>query len=828
MWVLRYSYVEETGEVKKVSCCIRQNVQYTIGRSSKNNLVIKNDKSISRQHVSLKWSSSKNCIELTNTGKLTKSSEKYLGSNELITYSADETQIEMLLGVAPVKIILSRIDELFDIPNSLSQFRETLETLGIQISVDNANVNSTSLITVGDFGYRELFAACNDINIYSSGLLTEICNKLVNDHDNFDAEWRSMQSSYHRNLDLEGLLSQFGGIRGKFFFLLYKIDWFIISYLKPFLLKLSVEIHDSIHKNDDLLRLISSKQADEIPIVISNEKIKYLPEDTLQIHSDDIYKFIESGDLYRNAIRYQSMERKPIYDLEDETTNAIIPQKRSLANTSQPTDTSLESTKKKRVRRHKVEPLNSLSFFAGGISPVPGTNNEYNQSKVNGHLDSEISPDSASTTREQKIPGQSHTISTTRMEHALTDDNSEPTIVQRSIAEGISHRDQLIGNDEVVEDQHHLPDRKKRDIHENTMYNNSYNGNKSLYGVENSLTQSNLLQSMGYEKSNNKTELSKKNAGGIMSTEKNLDAQRPNLKSQTLNSLEDNDPKRTLQKRDIDIVKLVQTTKESEVKRLSSTIVKIEDSELTEEAINKLNDLVLVEPVADLIRTKSDISANNTTQQQWKNRKNFKKFVKICPKYKSEQSSIESMSRHIRGSGEILTREFLQTKNVPVDYYNSHHDQNDFVDEINTAPQANKSNSFVHQILPEIGDENENSFSFTRTAIGNGNNNSANEINNSNQQLFVVDDDFEDSQDVGHLLNKADTTEPPQQLQDHEDTMNDGPGSTTPVRNKRNRGKVSVTNGGNRVRSVVKGFTNEDDDDDDDDDEPTFKFSRHR
>lgn len=111
------------------------------------------------------------------------------------------------------------------------------------------------------------------------------------------------------------------------FFLLYKIDRFIISYLKPFLLKLSVEIHDSIHKNDDLLRLISSKQADEIPIVISNEKIKYLPEDTLQIHSDDIYKFIESGDLYRNAIRYQSMERKPIFDLEDETTNAIIPQK---------------------------------------------------------------------------------------------------------------------------------------------------------------------------------------------------------------------------------------------------------------------------------------------------------------------------------------------------------------------------------------------------------------------------------------------------------------------------------------------------------------------
>lgn len=62
----------------------------------------------------------------------------------------------------------------------------------------------------------------------------------------------------------------------------------------------------------------------------------------------------------------------------------------------------------------------------------------------------------------RKITRLSPTISTTRMEHALTDDNSEPTIVQRSIAEGISHRDELIGNDKVVEDQHHLPDMKKR------------------------------------------------------------------------------------------------------------------------------------------------------------------------------------------------------------------------------------------------------------------------------------------------------------------------------------------------------------------------------
>ena len=55
MLILRYGYELEDGTVKQVSCCLKKCSQYSVGRSNNNKLRIKNDKSISRQHVLVKW-----------------------------------------------------------------------------------------------------------------------------------------------------------------------------------------------------------------------------------------------------------------------------------------------------------------------------------------------------------------------------------------------------------------------------------------------------------------------------------------------------------------------------------------------------------------------------------------------------------------------------------------------------------------------------------------------------------------------------------------------------------------------------------------------------
>ncbi|KAL3235079.1 hypothetical protein RNJ44_02867 [Nakaseomyces bracarensis] len=787
MWIIRYCYEEEDGQIQNVSCCMKKNTVYTIGRSSKNSLSIKNDKSISRLHISLEWKDDENVILITNQGKLSKIGDKYIQQSETIKFETSERQTEISLGTVPIYVKLEYSNETFDIPNSLMQFKESLESIGINCKVDMSSEDITKLITVGSYDYRELFASVKNIRVYSSGILTEICNKLINAHSNFDDIWQKIEKQNYRKIEITSSITELSNYNSDIFFILFNLPSSINMYLKPVIHQISLEIHENVSSTDDINRFLTSSKESEIPIVINqgNLNTSKLSRNVICIEVHDIFDSLKDGVLYREVLKQKTLNCRSVDESDNDLSKTLVtPQKR---NASESINNSVNegTIKRKRVRRQKVQPLNSLSFFAGG--GVTDTTDEKDFKDKNDENKKKDSSNRIDAIQNNSTLENETTPIPTANEAEYTNNKTE-----LSQPSGTNSFDDTsnIGQNKNVEEipapnsfdseatETRIPAENNDNISKTPRRDNGLQNTKQDKTKDNSITNEGSTNTESHETENDEP---------------------ASLKSEMLHANHD-----TNNRTKSDIVKLVQDTKLNEVKRLHSDMVQIDDEELTDDAINKLGNLSIIEPSSSILRkTSNDTQKSNNCK--WKGRKNFKKFVKLEPKYKNHETNTASRNEFIRNSASLITRDFVETTNT---YRKDSILQNDdLIPEMNNSIDKN-----IEEIAISDEDDDEQSFSFTR--YSDRTNDRTNKVLNERRepQLFVVDDEFEDSQEPNTM--KANTNE-----LEEKDTTNEPKAVGEPA---------IATRKSPRKRRLFNFNENNNSDSDDDDDKPRFKFSRQR
>lgn len=782
---------------------MRKNTVYTLGRSSKNSLYIKNDKSISRLHISLEWKPEDNVILIKNEGKLSKIGSKYLQPSETIEFDTSANKTELSLGTVPICVKLEYLEEIFDIPNSLTQFGDSLKSIGIDCKVDTPSEDVTKLITMGTYDYRELYACTKDIKVFASGILTEICNKFTTAHDNFDESWRQMESQHYRNINISSSIEELSDYSTKIFFILYNVTAPIRLYLKPVLQKISLEIHENVHSIEDMTRFLSSSKEGEIPIILHQGKINntIITSKAVVMDANNIFNSFNDGHLYREVLKLESSKHvQSNSNSENNQAESIIPHKRIAPETTDHSRGPVDN-KRKRVRRQKVQPLNSLSFFAGGIIDTTTNSNGINGNEEKKKSNS-VEPVTESNER-TKVDYQKRSNSTglnlssnldiEKPVHQLLPESSEENTHTRTINKfGISEEEV----NEITKNGTMVPDSRERE-HESPIGDiiisaHASPENSDVENHSNSLPQESVTTDSKPTKDFINVNINSKNQN---------DHEPSTLKSETLDaSLNVNKHTKS------DIVKLVQNTKMDEVKRLHSDIVHIKESELTEEAINQLGNLTIVEPMESLLRRQPKTKdGKDSSDAKWKGRQNFKKFVKVQPKYKNQETNNTSRTEFIRKSASLLTRDYvLTTKSRPDPFLESASN----TPEINTETSNNLEND-----IPDEEDEELQSFSFTR----NSNKRTESPANTSppsttEPQLFVIDDDFDDSQDPSSII-----PDPKESV-----TNNSRKHVRTPSKEQPLKSSAA------QKRKLFNFNDNHDSDSDDDEDRPRFKFSRQR
>ncbi|CCH58080.1 hypothetical protein TBLA_0A02820 [Henningerozyma blattae CBS 6284] len=719
MWIISYSYKSADDTLTNVSCCLKQNETYSIGRSKKSPLFVKNDKSISRQHVTFHWTGNlNNQLSLLNQGKLTRVNSRILNPAETLLFNADiEHPAEVELGATPVVVCGAWTNHVYNIPIEFQQFESQLKDYGFNI---NFGPQKNEAITyVIDIEPRPMnnnfisgtlyYSLVNKSIILKSSFLTSLLNLLNPNVTTFNIDFQNLLDASKiedfRNINLESLKVELTGIK-----LIVLND--NTTDLIYFIAAMEVINLPTITTEDDTIFINTVKShSEERLILLTTSNSRHI--ETIKVHTfKDFYQGIKNQNINHliqvikkdspHTIERNSRETISLNN-ENQTYSQLSPyiEDNNKVNSNTISDSLLKQTselikpsvndhapekppvKRRRLNRKRVQPLDSLHFFVGGntnptqnnlsqtesdLKNVANPRNVFSQRKSNDKID-----------KDEIIVSQPYT-----KEPFLKEDLSIPTSITKQMS---------LSNNETLQypsnSQHspvslqepicsnigsNIPSIGKEDTNPSLVTNKIMAASTSKKDVK-------ILAARSKKPLNDSIDMDMSDQAeltDIHSAATDQQYEKKTLSNYILNNKPDdqaNSLKRSKEQEKGTVspvkrsptpnnfISALQDAKNRETDRLGSKFVKIYDEELTEEAINKFSNLAVVETNVDIVISEGKKNNESITDidPKWKGRKNFKNFVKQLPKYrmKTMPSGDNGVASFIRNSAFLLAREYV-------------------------------------------------------------------------------------------------------------------------------------------------------------------------
>ena len=673
MLILRYGYDLEDGTVKRVSCCLKKCSQYSVGRSNNNKLRIKNDKSISRQHVLVKWDYNEDgqaVVWITNVGKLTAVGDKYLKVDEAISFNLSQEsdgRVLLLLGAKPITLNLTWEAAVWSLPPVDSSYLNTLNDLGVTTDLQSVDCSQITGILSSTFErkttdiVRLIYGVLNegclllDSSILKSISEMDTSGVLEND---FDDNWRGLirntQNQLFRDIQIDNkkFRDYFHDIVLYFISSKYKT---VLRWLEPICKGIFKEflVFENVTQFEDIL-LFGRPQRVERCVIVSEVALTKYP---IKVHTPG--EFLDA--IVRN--KYNSLPfllKTPIGTIQqqnEKNVSSSVVQKRE----NVPESVGPAPLKKRRLTRKKIQPLDSLNFFAGGGTPIQSQTFGSTRKMESSGTDEKLEQVKTSLSRElqlaEEVPSKSPTTHNTLSSLGTQKHDADEVDVIRKNAvleNPFSSENKTNTSNSIKEKPGKLG---RPSVLSKTAVKAQVESDLKSQMV--SLTDNKVQNTQGQVKE-----------GAKVSTPRNQTRGRTQITSG--NTLTD----KSISKK---LVEVIQSAKNEEVRRVQSTIVTINPEEMTEEALSSFQTLN-IKPNDTLIRPNRNRGGaerinDGVTNDVWKGRKNFKNFVKVWPrswnsgndKHRTNHNSNSSSIDFVKNSAFLITRDY-----VPLRRYDAH------------------------------------------------------------------------------------------------------------------------------------------------------------
>ncbi|AAS53081.1 AER402Cp [Eremothecium gossypii ATCC 10895] len=705
MWVFKCNYQKsgQLGALQNISCALCPEREFIVGRASKSTLVIE-EKGVSRTHLRLEVIDDH--VNILLLGSQLKVGGEDASKGSVLPFGPSQSPVILEVGSHSVQCILEWAQWEFKVPNTLLQedpaLLEVIKGLGIRVVTSFSKATTHHIIRPheDDQDYEKyLFALVKGIPILHLEFLKQFTALLRQPVTDFDPQLRSIQEQHYA---FRGFTKKAADLNGLHFIVNRKHDFEMLKYT----LEIGGGTVHFCHDINDLSACLKT-----IPINgalalkydhgISAEVKKV--DDTRYcevLHSHGIQLFtvheLTKAILYDKLAQLLSKRPPTMMKLVEPVPSTISQTQEmkqeslspiSLGNT---TIKDLPRKDKTRKRLKKPQPLDSLSFFAGGLSrqnsSIGGTADLVKQESMSLGADTHYgSPNDVQSLPATQSPKKRRrpkveplgNLMTSQLQKAFDDPTissakvspTEQEIIpvresqakktpdpigafngtsQKGSIESNSRKRQPspgypyeplpagVGNGDILNKQwkslDEQPPSKKPRMQETDLYSEVMSGSSEEYREE--LTRS-KLNSLDEES---------------IKSRKRTSSEKP------VNSCKRRQAPAVPEQNIVDAIKQI---KEREVNRIRTTIVELGPEELTEDAIRQLKSLAIVQPV-DMLRQQHTVDTVGSSPLTFA-RKNYKNFKKVWPKYMNRKNSPETRNATAISNRKYLPLELYET-----------------------------------------------------------------------------------------------------------------------------------------------------------------------